>query len=104
MDARNESTSFETSRQAEQIYSAESKFMQKACYFLCGNQEKPYIHFNSETLRALVGVHKLIRVLTAYSAGKRKGFIEGADMVNSCLYGKLVITVLKEQRASPSQQ
>ena len=60
MGARNESTSFETSRQAEQIDSAESKFTGKAWYFLCGNQQESYNHFNSETLRALVGLHKLI--------------------------------------------
>ena len=87
---------------SKQIDSEGKKFLEKARCCLRGDLQKPYIDFNPEALYAPVA-HESIRVLIACSAGERRTFIEGSDIDNAYLYGKLDIPIIMERSTDSSQ-
>ena len=89
---------------SKQIDSEGKKFLEKARCCLRGDRQKPDIDFNPEALYAPVATHESIRVQIACSAGERKTFIEGADIDNAYLYGKLDIPIIMDQPTDSSQQ
>ena len=71
-------------------------FLHKARCVIRGDKQKAYIDYDPHNVYAPVACHEAIRILLAYSAAKNL-LIEGADISNAYLYGKLDIPIVMMQ-------
>lgn len=71
-------------------------FLHKARCVVRGDKQTAYVNFDPNNVYAPVACHEAIRILFAYAAAFDLQ-IEGADISNAYLYGKIDIPIIMQQ-------
>ena len=72
------------------------RFLKKARCCLRGDKQKPFVDYDADTIYAPLASHETLRLLLACTASQGL-ILEGADVANAYLYGKLDVTIIMEQ-------
>jgi len=86
----------------KQIDGDGKRFLHKARCCLRGDKQTPFVDFNPDNTYAPVAAHETIRLLISYAASHNL-ILEGADISNAYLYGKMDIPILMEQPTNSTQ-
>ena len=76
--------------------------LRKARCCVRGDPQQPFTDYDPENTYAPVAAHETLRILFSFAASQDL-HVEGADISNAYLYGKLDITIIIEQPTDSSQ-